>query len=269
MFSRKNLVKLLAILGVMLHSGIVSADGASGAENYWVVGSYRDAATAQTLTRKLEASQVISIRQQDVFVAGILHHRLLVSEISLNETASAQLNSMGIKPWLMTLYQSDAVGMAAAQTEISTPVISRQQYLVQVGAFNRVDDAMALERSLASAGLEVIGESKLSAGKVMHQVWVGPHHDLNDLLIRLEKLGLAAGEVKSEPFRETSAQEIGYANRSTAQSVQAIPARSATPSEQQGRTAEKSQVQRNSNRYPQDFNLARLPEKPAQPLIVD
>ena len=122
---------------------IVSADGAGGPENYWVVGSYRDAATAQTLTRKLEASQGISIRQQDVFVAGILHHRLLVSEISLNEAVSAQLNSMGIKPWLMTLYQSDAVefadnkalseARAAAVAEFISDKISVKN-LVVVGA---------------------------------------------------------------------------------------------------------------------------------------
>jgi hypothetical protein len=260
MFSRKNLMKLLAIVGVMLQSGIVSAEGvnsASGAENYWVVGSYRDAATAQSLTRELEASQVISIRQQDVFIAGILHHRLLIAEMSLRAAVSKQLSSMGIKPWLMTLYQSEAAGMAAVKTEIPTPGIGIQQYLVRVGAFSRVDEAMTLERSLASAGLEVSGESKLAAGKVMHQVWVGPTHDLNDLRNRLETLGFAAGEVKPVSSWQTSARDTSNANRSGPQPVSQAPA------------AKKAPTQPTSNRYPQDFNLARLPEKRAQPLSVD
>lgn len=258
MFIQKDLMILLAVLGVMLHCGIVSANEVIGVESdrgpekYWVVGSYRDAATAQALARKLEASQALSIRQQDVFVSEVLHHRLLVSELSLSVAALEQLTSMGITPWLLTLPQPEPVSITAARGEISTPVITSDQYLVQVGAFSRVDEAMALERRLARAGLEVSGESKLSAGKVMHQVWVGPTHDLVDLSNRLLRLDVAPGEVRPVALRETS-----YANRSKAQALLPAP------------IIEKTQAQSTSSQYPKDFNLATLPKKRSQPLIVD
>ena len=264
MLSRENLTKLLAILGVMLHGGIVSAasvGNAKSAKNYWVVGSYRVAATAQELTRKLESSLALPVRQQEVLVAGVLHYRLLVAEMSVDAVTAGRLNSMGITPWLMTLSESegDRIAINPITTPIATnkavlltPVMGSEQYLVQVGSFSRIDEAMALERRLATAGLGVSGEAKLAAGKVVHQVWAGPSRDLSDLRNRLQEMNLVPGVVRPSSTRETS-----YANRSA---VQPVRSDSVTT---------KASVQPASDRYPKDFNLARLPEKRGQALIVD
>ena len=250
-------MKLLAVIAVMLHCGIVSA---ASAQNYWVVGSYKDAAKAQDLSQKLAASLGLVVRQQEVLIAGVLHHRLLVREMSIDAAAEGRLNSMDITPWLLTL-AADVVSYTEAYTESdaeadttasektvrSIPVKSHEQFLVQVGSFSRIDEAMALERKLASAGFGVNGEAKLFAGKVMHQVWVGPTDDLIDMRNRLQKLDLEPGVV-----RPAAAHETSYANRA-AQPVRQVSA--------PAKTAEQSQSQTVSDRYPKDFNLARLPEK--------
>jgi hypothetical protein len=254
MFSRKNLKKLLAGLVVILPCGILSAASAENVENrenYWVVGSYQNTTTFQQVTRKLETDLALSIRQQEVFVSGVLHHRLLVPETVMDAAILGRLNSMGITPWLMTLSESKPHSAAI------------EQYLVQVGSFHSIDEAMALERRLTSAGLGVSGEATLAAGKVVHHVWAGPSRDLNDVRQRLQKLGLAPGKA-----RPVSIGEASVANRSAAP-LRQVPIKAPVQITTQDSTAGKPQTQSSEGRYPQGFNLARLPAKRLQTLIID
>ena len=187
-------------------------------------------------------------RQQAVVINGVKHIRVLVPKLLVDAATQQQIESWGISPWLVALgpvlaSPTKTARQAENENVSTTSVSNKELQLVLVGAFTNIDEALALERRLAEAALPVRGEAKLAGGKVIHQVWVGPTSDLSTLQLRLQKLNLTASEV-----RDASASETAFVERAVTQEFK--------------QEAPKPKVAvAPSNRYPRDFNLARLPEK--------
>lgn len=242
MLTRKNLTKLLIIFGIVLQSGTVSAD------NYWVLGSFSNEIPVQQLAGKIERELGLASQQQEVLIDGVNRFRLLVPELLVDAAKQRQIESLGISPWRITLRPA-LVNPTAVVTENGTESARKALtsntglQLVLVGAFTDIDEALALERRLAEEALSVRGEAKLAGGRVIHEVWVGPTSDLAALRLRLQQLNLAEREV-----RVASPSEAAYVARSATQEFKQEPVKAKV-------------IPSTPNRYPQDFNLARLPEK--------
>ncbi len=278
-----RLAKLMVIFGFVLHCGTVSANSAdsansansadsansanfevtdSSAENFWVLGSYRNETSAQRFAARLDSELGLQIQVQTTVISGVTHYRLLAAEFSIDNSMNSRVEAMGVSPWLITVRSTSMPASTLASKPLPNQVpaivgaspdevseLSGRFHFALVGTFTNIDAALALERQLASEALSVRGEAKLARGQVQHQVWVGPTSDLKALQLDLNRLNLRVEEV-----RVAAASEVAYGERTRAPEIRKVPAKS---------TAAAS----SSNQYPKNFNLARLPEKKATPAV--
>ena len=284
-----RLAKLMVIFGFVLHCGTVSANSAnsansadsadsansansanlevtdSSAENFWVLGSYRNETSAQRFAARLDSELGLQTQVQTTVISGVTHYRLLAAEFSIDNSMNSRVEAMGVTPWLITVRSTSMPAstlvsnafkplpnqvpaiVGASPDEVSE--LSGRFHFALVGTFTNIDAALALERQLASEALSVRGEAKLARGQVQHQVWVGPTSDIKALQLDLNRLNLRVEEV-----RVAAASEVAYGERTRAPEIRKVPAKS---------TAAAS----SSNQYPKNFNLARLPEKKATPAV--
>ena len=278
-----RLAKLMVIFGFVLHCGTVSANSAdsansansadsansanfevtdSSAENFWVLGSYRNETSAQRFAARLDSELGLQIQVQTTVISGVTHYRLLAAEFSIDNSMNSRVEAMGVTPWLITVRSTSMPASTLASKPLPNQVpaivgaspdkvseLSGRFHFALVGTFTNIDAALALERQLASEALSVRGEAKLARGQVQHQVWVGPTSDIKALQLDLNRLNLRVEEV-----RVAAASEVAYGERTRAPEIRKVPAKS---------TAAAS----SSNQYPKNFNLARLPEKKATPAV--
>lgn len=239
----KSILKVLFPVLVLLQCGTVSAD------NFWVLGSYQNEATAEKRATFLAQELAVALQQQSIELKGVTYHRLLARESRFDAEASERLGELGIKPWLITLSE-DAVSSDVEKSVVPSSGFSSQYQMFLVGAFQDIDQALDLERRLSVSGIPVRGEARLVGGQVMHNVWVGPTNEVTQLNAQMEALNLTILATRSATSQE-AASEI-RASRTEALPQQA-PAEMATPQ---------------SDRFPKNFNLARLPEKrSSQPIV--
>lgn len=115
--------------------------------------------------------------------------------------------------------------------------------LILVGVFDNVDEALSLERKISRVDLPVRGEAKLVGGNVMHHVWIGPVSDLVALEAKMLMMNLSKLDARAATFDETAS--VKRASRLDARPQKVDVKAKSTSSKQ----------------YPENFNLARLPEK--------
>lgn len=258
----KNIVRLLA-------SALFLIIGANaGATNFFVVGSFSEQEHAATIARQLQSDLGVDVIQRSAEVDGTSYSRLLIESQFYDEAVSAKVNAMGIKPWRISLteteYQSSVqVGVlpslinnnqasfdpnaanVSAKTSVPTHLI------LLVGVFSEIDDALRLERALSNQALPVMGKAELKSGSIVHEVWVGPGH-INDLgiLRDAKSIQLSGQTLDILKFEEVEASVMSLS-----------PPQSGKASIDQQNKGQEDLEQAPKRRYPKDYNLARLPPK--------
>jgi hypothetical protein len=220
------------------------------AETVFVVGSYNNSAKANEVRKELATKLDVPVHITTATVASSLVHRIYIRNDHFFEVTAAVLQGLRIEPWRLNV--DFPLPLTASDT--SAPMATE----VLVASFTSIDAALALERKLANEGLDFTGEAQLVNGSILHQIWV--HQDSRKSLTpeqtqsRLNRLGLAQLAVRAvavQPDRvERPAASTVAAGKSRA-AAQDLPAGAKKP----GASA---------NRYPKNFNLARLPEKKPQ-----
>lgn len=182
------------------------------ADSYWVVGSYRQNAMADSEADRLSALTGTSIKVVEYSVTGRRFFRVLISAADFDDEVLSQLTEIGIKPWLVsftrgnqpeagdTVTASPGIGIAPIEdippvisdtTDLSTTTDVSDSLYVIAASSTEVEEALELERTLSEKFLSVRGETALVDGQVVHRILIGPllQRQVASTRFRLENMG--------------------------------------------------------------------------------
>lgn len=164
------------------------------ADQYWVIGSYRDAGAARDEAERLAAllDEPVTWKRFDRGADAPPVYRLLMPypDGGERDQSRARLRDAGIAaPWWLVVDMPTPSPAMPARERASTDAVEAVH--IQVGSFDSLQASIEAEERLGRAFTGIRTESGLANGRLRYRILLGPvaPRDVDDVFARLEGLG--------------------------------------------------------------------------------